>query len=151
MGILKKNTLLQFMSWWPPYFGAGIRVKNIAPDFTSLDVEMNLRFWNQNYLGTQFGGSLYSMTDPFYVLMLLENLGAGYIVWDKAASIQFKKPGKGKVRAHFSISPEQIAELKKQADQSGKVEPVFQVDVKNEEGEIIASVEKTLYVRKKKH
>ena len=146
---MKKSTILKFMSLWPPYLGAGIRVKKISPDFRSIDVEMKLRFWNQNYVGTQFGGSLYSMTDPFFMLMLMENLGRDYIVWDKAATIRFKKPGKGTVFAHFQISPEEIASIKAQADQSHKVEPVFRLAVRDENGEVVAEVDKTLYVRRK--
>lgn len=137
------------MSFWPPYFGAGVRIKKMAPDFTSIDVEMKLRFWNQNYVGTHFGGSLYAMTDPFLMLILMENLGREYIVWDKAATIRFKKPGKGTVRAHFEIPKDQIATLKTQVDQAGKIEPVFQVQVLDEAGGVVAEVEKLLYIRKK--
>jgi acyl-coenzyme A thioesterase PaaI-like protein len=135
---------------WPPYLGSGIRVKKINPTFTAIDVEMKLRFWNQNYVGTQFGGSLYAMVDPFLMFILMENLGPGYIVWDKAATIRFKKPGRGTVRAHLEISKERIEEIRKQANENPKVEPVFQVTVLNEDGStVIAEVEKTLYVRRK--
>ncbi len=90
------------------------------------------------------------MCDPFFMLILLEHMGRDYIVWDKAASIQFLKPGRGTVTATFHILPEQIAELRAQADREGKIEPVFNVDVIDEQGEAVAKVEKRLYVRKKK-
>ena len=90
------------------------------------------------------------MCDPFFMLILLEHMGRDYIVWDKAASIQFLKPGRGTVIATFHISPEQIAELRAQADREGKIEPLFNVDVTDEQGEVVAKVEKRLYVRKKK-
>jgi len=93
---MKRVFLLRLMNLWPPFLGAGVRV---SPDLTSIKVEMRLRFWNQNYVGTHFGGSLFSMTDPFLGLMLFENLGANYVVLDKAASIRFTKPGKGRVRS----------------------------------------------------
>ena len=83
-------------------------VKRLQPDWKAIDVEMKLRFWNRNYVGTHFGGSLYSMTDPFYMLMLIENLGRDYIVWDKSAAIRFKRPGRGKMLAAFRLSDEQI-------------------------------------------
>ena len=86
-----------FMNLWFPFLGAGIRVTRLQSDWKAIDVEMKLRSWNSNYVGTHYGGSLYSMTDPFYMLMLIENLGRDYIVWDKAATIRFRKPGKGKV------------------------------------------------------
>jgi hypothetical protein len=146
---MKRTFLFLLMSLWPPYLGAGIRVKNIASDMTAIDVEMKLRFWNQNYVGTQFGGSLYAMTDPFFMLMLMENLGRDYVVWDKASSIRFKKPGKGRVRARFEISAEQIAQIRAQADSQYKVEPQFQVLIRDDEGGVVAEVDKTLYVRRK--
>ena len=137
------------MTYWPPFLGAGISVKNVAEDFTSLDVELKLRPWNSNYVGTHFGGSLYAMTDPFMMLMLLENLGKDYIVWDKAANIRFKKPGKGCVRAHVELTSEQLLSIKEQADNQYKVEPSFLIPVIDEGGEVVAEVEKILYVRRK--
>ena len=111
---------------------------------------MPLRFWNKNYVGTHFGGSLYTMCDPFFMLILINNLGSGYIVWDKAATIRFKKPGTGLVRAVFHIPRERIEEIRFQAEALGKVEPQFQVQVTDSDGNVIAEVDKLLYVRKKK-
>ena len=110
---------------------------------------MPLRFYNRNYVGTHFGGSLYSMVDPFYMLMLINILGPDYIVWDKAATIRFKKPGKGLMKASFHLSEEQIEEIRKAADTQPKVEPQFQVLVKDAEGNVVAEIDKLLYVRKK--
>jgi hypothetical protein len=90
------------------------------------------------------------MCDPFFMLILLEHMGRDYIVWDKAASIQFLKPGRGTVTATFHISPEQIAEMRTQVDREGRIEPLFNVDVIGEQGEVVAKVEKRLYVRKGK-
>ncbi len=146
---MTKNFLLRWINFWPPFLGTGIRVKHIAKDFTRIDVEMKLRFWNKNYVGTQFGGSLYAMVDPFYMLILMENLGREYIVWDKAAEIRFENPGRGRVRASFHLSQEQIAQVKEQADNLGKFEPVFTVQVFDDNGIIIATVNKTLYIRRK--
>ena len=115
----------------------------------AIDVEMKLRFWNRNYVGTHFGGSLYSMTDPFFMLMLIDNLGPEYLVWDKAATIRFKKPGRGKVRAEFRLSDEQIDEIRRAAATNGKTEPTFVVQVKDEAGEVVAEVEKVLWVKRK--
>ena len=146
---MKKASLFKLMNFWPPYLGAGVRIKNISADFTSLDVEMRLRFWNRNYVGTHFGGSLYSMIDPFFMLMLIENLGKNYIVWDKAASISFKKPGVGCVRAHFELPLEQIEEIRSAANKNTKVEPEFSVLILDESGAVVAEVLKKLYVRRK--
>jgi len=144
---MKKRLLLRSINAWPPFLGAGIRVTRMASN--AIDVEMRLRFWNRNYVGTHFGGSLYSMTDPFFMLMLLENLGPEYLVWDKAATIRFKKPGRGKVRAEFRLSDEQIDEIRQAVAANGKTEPTFAVQVKDEAGEVVAEVEKVLWVKRK--
>jgi Domain of unknown function (DUF4442) len=135
--------------FYPPYLGAGVRVTDISEDFRSATVEMPLRFYNKNYVGTHFGGSLYSMCDPFYMLMLINILGPDYIVWDKAATIRFKKPGKGVVTATFNIPEEQIEQIRAAAEAEGKVEPQFQVMVKDSEGNVVAEIDKVLYIRKK--
>jgi hypothetical protein len=137
------------LNLYPPYLGAGIRVKRLQPDWKAIDVEMKLRFWNSNYVGTHFGGSLYSMTDPFYMLMLIENLGPGYIVWDKSASVRFRRPGKGRVRASFRLSDEQIEGIRQELKTREKVEPTFVVEVKDDTGAVVAEVQKVLHVRKK--
>lgn len=147
--MIKKNILIRLINFWPPYLGAGIRVKEVNADFTSIIVELKLRWWNRNYVGTHFGGSLFAMSDPFFMLMLIENLGRDYIVWDKATNINFKKPGKGKVRVHFQLTQAQIADLKKQADENRKIEPVFPLNITDEEGEVVAELQKTLYIRRK--
>ncbi len=111
---------------------------------------MRLRWWNRNYVGTHFGGSLYSMCDPFFMLILLERLGPEFIVWDKAASIRFRRPGKGTVSARFHISDERVAEIRQEVLEEGVVEPTFRTEVLNQEGKVVAEVEKLLYVRLKK-
>lgn len=146
---MKRSTRLKLINFWPPFWGAGIRVKEVDKQFTDLTVELKMNSWNKNYVGSHYGGSIYSMTDPFYMLMLIENLGRDYIVWDKAADIRFKQPGYGKLTAHFNLTAEKIAEIKKSADENYKVEPKFLVQVKNEKGEVVAEVDKTLYVRRK--
>jgi uncharacterized protein DUF4442 len=141
--------LKRWISFYPPYLGAGVRVTYVSDDFRTVNVEMPLRFYNKNYVGTHFGGSLYSMCDPFFMLMLINILGPDYIVWDKAASIRFKKPGKGLVKASFHISEEKIAEIRAAADSQRKVEPEFQVSISDSEGNVIAEIDKLLYVRRR--
>ena len=122
---------------------------HVAADFRTVKVEMPLRFYNKNYVGTHFGGSLYAMCDPFYMLMLINILGPGYVVWDKAAAIRFKKPGKGLVKATFTIPEEKIVEIRAAADAQPKVEPEFHVIVTDEKGDVVAEIDKLLYIRKK--
>ena len=137
------------LNMWPPFLGAGIRIRQLASDWKTIDVEMKLRWWNRNYVGTHYGGSLYSMADPFLMLMLIENLGKDYIVWDKSASIRFRKPGRGTVFANFRVSEEQIREIKQALNSQEKIERSFKVELKDESGGVIAEVEKLLHVRKK--
>jgi hypothetical protein len=110
---------------------------------------MKLRFWNANYVGTQFGGSLFAMTDAFYMLMLMANLGRDYIVWDKAATIRYKRPGRGTVRAEFRLSDSQIDDISEKLKTLPKYEPTFTVEVRDECGIVIAEVEKLLHIRRK--
>lgn len=147
---LKVRRLLRKLRWWPPFLGAGIRVTRVADDFLTVDVELRMRFFNRNYVGTHFGGSIYSMCDPWFMVMLIEQLGPNYIVWDKAAAIRFKKPGKGTVKATFHIPAGRVDEIRSQADVQGKIEPQFQAVVTDAEGNIVAEVDKLLYVRRKK-
>ncbi len=132
-----------------PYLGAGIHITRISSDYRTFDVRMKLRFYNKNYFGTHFGGSLYSMCDPFFTIILIKTLGSDYIVWDKHASIKFKKPGRSTIKVQFHIPQERIHEIKHLADTNGKTEPVFTVYLTDDDNTIIAQVEKTVYVRKK--
>ena len=147
---VRKRHMRTLMNAWPPFLGAGIRVTRLQADWREIDVEMKLHRWNANYVGTHYGGSLYSMADPFFMLMLMENLGPDYVVWDKSASIRFKKPGRGKVSARFQISGEQIDSIRNALLTERKVEPTFLVEVKDEAGNVIVEVQKELHIRLKR-
>ncbi|TGL60821.1 YiiD C-terminal domain-containing protein [Leptospira sarikeiensis] len=140
----------RFFNYYPPYLGAGIKVRALNKEGTSFESSMKLTLLNKNYVGTQFGGSLYSMCDPFYMFILMEHLGSAYLVWDKAATIRFLKPGEGKVKAEFTIPKEKIQEIKEEVDRKRKIDVTFTaqiVDVKT--GKLIAEVDKVIYVRRK--
>lgn len=139
--------LEEHINFYPPLFGAGIHSRRI--DERTTRVELKLTRLNRNIVGVHFGGSLYAMCDPWFMLILIRLLGNGYIVWDKAASIQFLKPGRGTVTATFHIPPERVDEIRAAADRGEKVEPTFTVDVVDDQNQVIAHVEKLLYVRKK--
>jgi len=137
----------RLINFYPPLLGAGIRARTI--DEYTIRVEMKLTALNRNIVGSHFGGSLYAMCDPWFMLILMRTLGEDYIVWDKAASIQFLQPGRGTVTATFHIPHERIAEIRLEADGGQKIEPIFTVDVLDAQGQAIAHVEKLLYIRKK--
>ena len=145
----KARFLRWAMNFYPPYLGAGVRIQHIAGDFREVRVKMGLGWYNRNYVGTQFGGSLYSMTDPFFMLMVMENLGRDYIVWDKAASIDFIAPGKGPVYADFRIDEALLDEIRQHTAGGDKYLPQLHVDVHDGDGTLVARVHKTLYVRLK--
>jgi acyl-coenzyme A thioesterase PaaI-like protein len=138
----------RLINFYPPFLGAGIRSRRI--DEYTTRVEMKLTALNRNILGTHFGGSLYAMCDPWFVLILLRVLGPDYIVWDKSASIQFLQPGRGKVTATFHIPLERVNEIRREVNDGRKTEPTFTVDVLDADGKAVARVEKILYVRKKR-
>ncbi|MBF4209565.1 DUF4442 domain-containing protein [Pseudomonas donghuensis] len=145
----RARRLRWLLNFYPPYLGAGIRVLSVSPDLRHIRVRMGLRWFNRNYVGTQFGGSLYSMVDPFYMLMLMELLGREYIVWDKAASIDFVSPGKGPVFAELRIDDALLDDIRQHTAGGKKYLPRLQVDIRDAAGELVARVDKTLYVRLK--
>ncbi len=137
------------LNLYPPYLGAGVRVRSIAPDFRRIEVEMPLRWCNRNVVGTHFGGNLYSMTDPFFMLMLRHILGPAYVVWDQAAEIRFRRPGRGTVRAVFTLDEEQIETIRRLTAEGRAYRPRFTVMVTDAQGEVVAEVVKVLYVRRR--
>jgi acyl-coenzyme A thioesterase PaaI-like protein len=143
------DRFLKLMRFYPPYLGAGVWVTSVSADLSVLEVEMKLSAWNRNFVGTQFGGSLYSMCDPFFMLMLMMQLGDEYVVWDKSAAIEFLRPGRGKVKARFELPRERVEELRAETQEKGKINPKFEVTVVDEAGEPVARVHKVLSVRRK--
>ncbi|MEO8133148.1 MAG: DUF4442 domain-containing protein [Betaproteobacteria bacterium] len=138
------------MNLWPPFRGAGIHVVRIAPDYSEIDVTMRLSWYNRNYVRTHFGGSLYAMTDPFHMLMMLHRLGPDYVVWDQSGAIHYVAPGRTRVHAHFHIDEAAVEDIRRRAADGGKVLPEFAVDVVDDASNVVARVRKTLYVRRKK-
>ena len=134
---------------YPPYWGTGITVKSISADYREICVQMKMRWYNRNYVRTHFGGSLYAMTDPFFMVMLIHILGKEFVVWDKSAHIEFIKPSQGTVTARFVIKEEQIQNIIDNTSEGQKYLPEFSVDIENEAGERVARVLKTLYIKKK--
>lgn len=135
---------------WFPYLGAGIKINTVSSDYRYVRVTLKRAWYNSNYVGTQFGGSIYAMTDPFYMMMIMNNLGRDYIVWDKAAKIEFIKPGKTQLVAEFSIDDTLLDDIRLKTANGDKYVFDLPVEVKDPEGQVIAKVDKTIYVRKKK-
>ena len=134
---------------WPPFLGAGIKVTRVSADYREIDVTLRLGLANRNYFGTQFGGSLFAMTDPFFALMMLHNLGPDYVVWDKAAAIRYLRPGRGDVHARFRLAASAIARARKATARGAKHEPTFRATIVDRDDAVVAEVDKTLSIRRR--
>lgn len=147
---MNARTLRRGMNLWPPLLFSGIRIRHIGDDFRSVDVELRERFYNRNYVGCHFGGSLFAMTDPFWMMMVMRNLDRSYTVWDKSAEIDFLKPGRGTVSASFRLTEADLDDIRANTRSEGDVylRP-FPVEIVNSSGEPVARVTKTLHIRRK--
>jgi hypothetical protein len=131
------------------YRGTGGRPTFIAPDWSEVRLEIPLSWRTRNYVGTIFGGSLYGAVDPLYMIMLIHRLGPDYIVWDKAATIRFKKPGKETLRARLLVPDEELAAIRTALESQRSVDRTYTIDLTDSAGVVCASVEKVLYIRRR--
>ena len=148
---MKPSTLRHVFNFWPPFLFAGIHVTRISSNWREARVELRMRPWTKNYVGTHFGGSLFSMTDPFWMILVKECLGNDYIVWDKAAEIEFVKPGKGTVHASFKVEDCVLDEIRVATANGEKTLHWLPVEVIDRQGDVVAKIRKQLYVRRKPH
>ncbi|MEE7548487.1 DUF4442 domain-containing protein [Xanthomonas sp. Kuri4-1] len=137
------------LNLWPPFLFTGIHVTALAADYRHARVELRLRPWNRNYVGTHFGGSLFAMTDPFWMLLAMHALGRDYFVWDKAGSIEFVKPGRGTVTADFHLDSATLDAIRAATAHGDKHLHWFDTEVHDRQGEVVARVRKQLYVKRK--
>lgn len=141
--------LRMIINLWPPFLFTGIRVLEMDREFQRVRVRLRRGLLNRNYAGTHFGGSLFAMTDPFWMLLMMQRLGPGYVVWDRAASIDFIQPGRETVYAEFHLSDEEVAAVR-EASENGEPETRwYETCVTTEGGEVVARVRKQLYIRRK--
>ena len=151
MPLLTPYLLKMRINTYAPYIGAGIKIEHINLDQGLCVVSMGLNSLNKNIVGTQFGGSLYSMVDPFYMLMLMHQLGSSYVVWDKSSHIDFIAPGNSKVTARIKIPSDEIKTIQDLAKDGEPVFREYKVDIVDEQQKIIATVTKTIYIRLRKY
>lgn len=144
----RSRLLRVLLNCWPALRGAGMRVTHVSPGMREICVNLSLTLHTFNAMGTIFGGSIYAACDPWFSIMLLRQLGPGYIVWDKAASIQFKKPGRGKLSGCFAIDPAEVGEIMRLLETERSVDRVYRADLVDSGGAVVASVEKVVYVRR---
>ncbi len=144
---MKARYLKLLMNVWPPYRCAGIRVRRIADDFRFVRVELRMWLTNRNYVNVHFGGSLFAMADPFYMLMYIKNLGPEYVVWDKAAEIDFVRPGRGRVWAEFRLDESDFERARAETAGGERFLVTHPVEVFDQDGQLVASVRRTIHIR----
>lgn len=152
--IMKESLKTRLMRWrfnfFPAYRGTGARITHIADNWQEAHIKLPLNRKTRNYVGTIFGGSIYAAADPIYMVMFIKLLGPDYIVWDKAAHIQFKRPGRSTLHAKFKIEPQELNAICEEIDSKGKLERSYRIEFVDEKGKICAVIEKVLYFRKMK-
>ena len=146
---MKAGLFKTLINFWPPMFFSGIKVTSLSADYRETWVTLKLRWYNKNYVGTQYGGNLISMTDPWYMLMLMNNLGRDYFVWDKHAEIDYIAPGKTHVYAQFKITEEVLTDIRARTATGEKYVPEFLVEIKDDHGQLVARVKRRVYIKLK--
>ena len=147
---MNSNLLRWIFNLWPPFAAAGIHVTRISEDWRQARVELRMRPWNRNYVGTHYGGNLFSMTDPFWMIMTLQSLGRDYIVWDQAGGIDFLKPGRGTVSAEFQLDEAVLETMRAATADGARYLHWFETDIVDARGDVVARVRKQVYVRRKR-
>jgi len=147
--LLTRLLLRRLYNLWPCYWGTGVHLKYIAKDFREMRLEVPFNWRTRNYVGTIFGGSMYGAVDPVYMLMLIKNLGPSYEIWDKAATIRFRKPGRSTLHARFTLDEEEIGRIREELSQGGSIDRIYTVDLADDDGTTCATVEKTIHIRRK--
>ena len=143
----------KIMRWgfnlFPAYVGTGARITYIAHDLREVRIKLPLTWRTRNYVGTLYGGSMYAAVDPIYMVMLIKLLGPGYTVWDKAATIEFRRPGRETLRAEFLLSEEEINSIRSNLIHQKSIERVYTIEMVNGQGEVHAKIVKTIYISKR--
>lgn len=147
--VTQAKWLRRLMNLWPPFIGAGISVTRIDDDFRYAQLRMKLKWYNRNYMGTQYGGSLFSMTDAFYAIMIIRNLDDKYYVWDKSANIEYFAPARGTVIANYKLDDQMLDTIKNNTDTGQKYLYDIPVEILDQDNQRIARVDKVIYIRKK--
>lgn len=147
---MKAALLRRAINLWPPLFGSGIRITRLSADFRDAEIVLRQTWLNGNRHRAHFGGSLFALTDVGYALMIGRIMGRDYAVWDKSGEIEFISPGRGTVRARFHLSAARVAEIRDATKDGAKYLPVFDVDVVDDSGKLVARARRTIYVRQRR-
>ena len=138
------------LNWFPAYRATGARITYISADRSEVRIRLPLNRRTRNYVGTIFGGSMYAAVDPVYMVMLIEVLGPEYVVWDKAATIRFLRPGRQELYASFRLTPDDVAAIRSEVDATGRTERQFTVELQDAAGDVHAVAEKVVSIRRRR-
>jgi acyl-coenzyme A thioesterase PaaI-like protein len=145
-----KTRLMRWgFNFFPAYRRTGARITYIANDLHEVRIKLPLTWKTRNYVGTMFGGSMYAAVDPIFMLMFIKLLRPEYVVWDKAATIQFKRPGRSTLRARFEIQKPELKAIREELERNSALDRVYRIELLDENGSICAVIEKTIYFKKK--
>jgi acyl-coenzyme A thioesterase PaaI-like protein len=147
---LKSRATRMMFNLFPCYRRTGVKVTYISPDFHEVRIELPLNWKTRGYNGTTFGGSMYACVDPVYMTMISWNLGKAYVAWDKAVTIEFRKPGRGTLHSIFRLADGELDAIKAELEQAEKTERVYDVELKDSHGVVHAFFKKTIQIRKRK-
>src|ERR1051326_5046783 len=138
MTTMPESRETRWMRWkfkfFPAWWGTGANVTYVAGDFREVRVELPLSWRTRNYVGTIFGGSMYGAVDPLYMVMLIRRLGPEYVVWDRAASIRFLKPGRTTLHARFVVDDAELDAIRAALRTERSIDRVYTVDLVDVEG-----------------
>lgn len=139
------KTMKLIFNLWPMYRSTGGRVIKVTDDFKYVKIKLPLTLRTRNYVGTLYGGHMYSCVDGIFMVQLINILGKDYVVWDKAASIRFRRPGNQTLYAEFVIQDAFIEQVKAELAEHGERDYTLHVNLVDKEGKVYAEVEKLLY------
>ncbi|HYR08438.1 MAG TPA: DUF4442 domain-containing protein [Longimicrobium sp.] len=137
-------------NWFPAYRGTGGRITYIARDWREIRIRLPLGWRTRNYVGSIFGGSMYGAVDPIYMVMLIRNLGRDYVVWDKSASIRFRRPGRTTLHARFVLDDAELDAIRATLADTPAIDRTYTVELTDADGVVHATVEKIIHIRRKK-
>ena len=143
-------TRIAYTYLFPAYRGTGGKITYVADDWREVRVEVPLSRRTRNYVGTIFGGSMYGAVDPICMVVLIKALGPGYVVWDKAATIRFRKPGRTTLHARFTLDDAELAAIRAALEDALSTERTYTIQLVDAEGVLHAEVEKLIHIRRKK-
>jgi acyl-coenzyme A thioesterase PaaI-like protein len=135
-------------NFFPAYRGTGARITYIAGDHREIRIKLPLNWRTRNYVGTIFGGSIYAAVDPVYMIMLIKNLGRDYLVWDKSATIRFRKPGRSTLFATFLLTQKELDEIRAELLSADRIDRVYVIHLVDADATVHAEIEKTIHVRR---